>query len=318
LGASVEVSCARLTAAGRAELQARARLLLIGAGLDAAKVRVECGPSTAQLVWVDGSSSSIDEGSGLVEGTLDAIETRIADAKKAAAAKTAPSAPAAVAAPAVVEPPPASEPARAAPDVGSSRGPAAPESASPRDSAEPELEGGVALASVMEYWPGSIIVGPRLDVGLATGRRIAFVISEGTRFGFGSPDLGQLMVFDLQAGAAFGAPYQGRTAVGVVLLFGSERLAVSSSRFAAGGVWTWSATASLGLRGSVAMGPLDAWFGIDGLLRSTTIGTDGPAGVAIPTFSGLISVGAFLPAFARRRVAPSPSARAEEVAPPWR
>src|SRR6266540_2653114 len=51
-GSSVEVRCPRLPKPNRAELQARARLLLLGAGLDAARVGVDCDDSVAWLVWV--------------------------------------------------------------------------------------------------------------------------------------------------------------------------------------------------------------------------------------------------------------------------
>jgi hypothetical protein len=148
-----------------------------------------------------------------------------------------------------------------------------------------------------EVWSGAALAGPRLDVGIATGRKLAFVIGEGARFGLGTPDLGQVMVFDLQAGIAFGAPYQARTDFGAVLLGGAERLAVSAGRFAEGGVWAWSAMLSVGGRASLALGPFDAWIGAEGILRSKTIQTDGPNGVSIPSLSALLSIGVFLPAF---------------------
>src|SRR5437879_2940915 len=65
-GSSVDVRCGRLTSQGRGELQARARLLLLGAGMDAARVTVECDATASWLVWVDGSKTTLDETSGLV------------------------------------------------------------------------------------------------------------------------------------------------------------------------------------------------------------------------------------------------------------
>ncbi len=310
-GSTVEVRCARLATESRAELQARARLLLLGAGLRSARIGVDCRSSASQLVWVDGTRTKIDETSGLVEGALDAIENRIARAKLAEAAREPPDRPAPTSAPtpAAAELPDGD----AQSPFGSGSGPgsdvAPPERPAPRSSGEKDLEGGVGFATGVELWSGSVLVGPRLDVGLGMTRGFAFVIGESARFGVGSPDLGQVMVFDLQAGLAFGAPYQARTAVGVVALVGAERLAISSGRFAEGGVWTWSATASLGVRGSVALGPIDGWVGAEGILRSATLGTDGPNGISIPALSGLICVGGFLPAFSR-----APSAPAENVA----
>jgi hypothetical protein len=292
---TVDVNCVRLPAQARAELQARARLLLLGAGMDTAWIGVRCSPSAAHLVWVDGAITPIDETSGLVEGALDAIENRIARAKQPEIVKVAAS-PRQPTAPTASELPDGD--ARGPFGTGSGVGAPVPERPAPKPSSERELEGGVGLATAVEV-SESVLAGPRLDVGVATGKGFAFVIGEGARFGFGSPDLGRVMVFDLQAGAAFGAPYQSRSSFGVVLLVGAERLAVAAGRFAEGGVWTWSATASLGVRGSVELGPVDGWLGVDALVRSTTIETDGPNGVSIPPVSALVSVGAFLPAFSR-------------------
>src|SRR5882672_6270300 len=81
---SVDVRCGRLTLQRRGELQARARLLLLGAGMDTARVTVDCDASASWLVWVDGSRTTLDETSGLVEGALDAIENRLERTRKAA------------------------------------------------------------------------------------------------------------------------------------------------------------------------------------------------------------------------------------------
>jgi len=293
---TVDIHCTRLPGRVRAELQARARLLLLGAGMDTARVGVDCTPTDSFLVWVDGTQTTIDEASGLVEGALDAIENRIARAKQAERPKIAASRRESPT-PAALELP---DGEASSPFGSGTRGGAVEaERSSPKPSSDRELEGGVGFATAVELWSGSMLLGPRLDVGVGTGRGFAFVIGEGARFGFGSPDLGQVMVFDLQAGAAFGAPYQARSSFGVLLLVGAERLAVSAGRFAEGGVWTWSATASLGLRGSLELGDLDVWLGVDGLARSTTIQTGGATGVSIPAISGLVSLGGFLPAFSR-------------------
>ena len=283
LGSSVEVRCHRLSGPNRAELQARARLLLLGAGMDTARIGVDCDGSTAWLVWVDGGKTRIDETSGIVEGALDVIEDRLAQAK------TAPRPP-----PSAAVPPPASE----APPLGPpSSGAVEREPSAPRQAPEKVVEGGVGLGAAMEFGSASVLVGPRLEVGLAMGRKLTLVIGEGARFGAGSPQAGQVMVFDLQAGVAFGAPYEGG-AIGVALLGGAERMAVSTGGFSGGDAWAWGATVSLGLRGSVALGPIDAWVGVDGIARSSTIETGEPGQVAIPRVSALVSFGGFLPAIA--------------------
>src|SRR5689334_22374827 len=155
---------------------------------------------------------------------------------------------------------------------------------------------------------------PRLDVGVVTGKGPATLLSGEARRGLGAPDRGDVRVLDLRAGVGYGAPCQARTALGVALFFGAERLAVSSGHSADGGVWAWGATVSLGLRGSLALGPVDAWVGIDGMLRSTTIETDGPGGVAVPQLSSLISFGGFLPAFSRTHVPSTPPSSGKELA----
>lgn len=303
-GSSVDVRCRRLTQKARGELQARARLLLLGAGMDGAEVAIDCDTATSWLVWVDGVKTTLDETSGLVEGALDAIENRIAQRRKAIAP-----APASAHAPLVpttrpkvarsLSPMSSESSAPSSDDVG------APEEAPEKRSSARDLEGGVGLATATEFWPGAVLMGPRLDVGLSLGKRLAFVIGEGARFGLGAGDHGQVMIFDLQAGVAFGAPYHSRTALGVVLLAGAERLAVSNSG-SGDGAWGWTASLSLGLRASVALGDVDLWIGADGIARARTIETGGPSGIAIPQVSGLLSIGGFLPAFAKPAPPPPP------------
>jgi hypothetical protein len=248
---------------------------------------------------VDGGKTPIDEASGIVEGALDAIETRL----------TQPKTPLRAPAPAPVS-------GWGNPSIGGDDPTLpkfdAPERPVAHSPAERELEGGIGLGLATEVWDGALLAGPRLDVGIATGRKLAFVIGEGARFGTGTPDLGEVMLFDLQAGIAFGAPYQARSDFGAVLLGGAERLAVSSGRFAEGGVWAWCATLSAGARASIALGPFDAWMGLEGILRSRTIQTDGPSGVSIPSLSMLVSFGAFLPAFSK---SPPPPAQVSLARP---
>src|SRR5215831_19898509 len=81
-GSSVDVHCAQVTPTERGELQARARLLLSSAGFDEARVEVVCDEQGAWLVWTDASRSGIDATSGIVEGALDAIESRLMSARR--------------------------------------------------------------------------------------------------------------------------------------------------------------------------------------------------------------------------------------------
>ena len=290
-GATVDIRCPRLVDPARGELEARARLFLTSADMESATIGLECDATNAWLVWTDGSKTLIDPRTNLVEGTLDAIEDRIIRKRARAggssggegAGSADESAPAK--APTSADTPP-EEPSLRAPEPTSER------------SSGIDLEGGVGLALLSEFWSGAYSggVGPRFDVGVGLGRKLAIVISEGARFAVG-PGSGQMMAFDLQAGVAYGAPYQIRSGFGVVALLGTERLAAARDGTGYGGVWIWSATASLGARASIATGPLDAWVGIDGMLRSDTIETGEPKATAVPRLSAILSVGCFLPAF---------------------
>ena len=292
-GATVDIRCPRLVDPARGELEARARLFLTSADMESATIGLECDATNAWLVWTDGTKTLIDPRTNLVEGTLDAIEDRIARAKRARTAGSSggegTGGPGGTGGP---DEPSAPKPTTSAdtPPEESLRAPPVPTERSGID-----LEGGVGLAILSEFWSGAYSggVGPRLDVGVGLGRKLAIVISEGARFAVGSGS-GQMMAFDLQAGLAYGAPYQIRNGFGVVGLVGAERLAASRDGF--GGIWVWSATASLGARASIATGPLDAWFGIDGMLRSDTIETGTPKSSAVPLLSAILSIGCFLPA----------------------
>jgi hypothetical protein len=296
-GATVNIQCPRLTDPAKGELEARARLFLTSADMENAAIGVECDAANAWLVWTDGSKSPIDARTNIVEGTLDAIEDRIAKSKRGAAAGSGSGS---------GEGGTVSEGASksgAPGDTGSKR-PADVPPEEPKLQAQPvdrgiDLEGGVGLALLSEFWSGGAkgAIGPRLDVGVGIGRKFAVVISEGARFGLGD---GSVMLFDLQAGIAYGAPYQVRTGFGVMALVGAERLSSAAKQSSSnyGGIWTWAATASLGGRGSVALGPVDAWIGIDGFLRSQTLTTGDPSAVSIPELAAVFSVGFFLPAFA--------------------
>src|SRR5262245_51915061 len=81
-GSTVDIRCPRLTDSARGELEARARRFLTSADMGSATIAVEGDANSAWLVWTDGSKTTIDPRTNLVEGTLDAIEDRIAKAKR--------------------------------------------------------------------------------------------------------------------------------------------------------------------------------------------------------------------------------------------
>jgi hypothetical protein len=164
---------------------------------------------------------------------------------------------------------------------------------------EQRLEGGVALGVASEFWShGAVGTGPRLEVAIGLGRGLAVVLGEAARFSFGPSGAPAMMAFDLQTGLGFGAPFQTRTGVGVVLLVGAERLSTSTT---IEGLMTWSVTGSLGPRASLAVGPIDLWLGADVLVRSSTLEIEGRDPLGVPTLTGQLSLGGFLPAFANPR-----------------
>jgi hypothetical protein len=133
----VVVTCERLEAEQASELKARMRLALRSAprGARPLSIRVECdgdsGP--ARLIWEGAFREPlrIDEGEGLIEGALLALEQRLAE-------------------------PPTSRPERAPP------GP--PEKPEP-----PARAGGIGAGIRFEPIRGPVYYGPRIDFGIPVG-----------------------------------------------------------------------------------------------------------------------------------------------------
>jgi hypothetical protein len=301
---SVDVRCPDLPVTETGELQARARLLLSSAGYESARVGVECDASGTWLVWTDGSRITIDVHSGVVEGALDAIESRVSSARdeRARAGKEA--------LPPSPEPTP---PAGESPDS-SGLGQGSREGAAGNkedDVAKPErdnktaavvgarapLEGGISVGTTTEFWGSTLGIGLRVDVGVGVGDQLAVVIGQGGRLALPKPRDGEITAYDLQAGFAIGAPFRSRTGLGLVLLGGAERLGVSDWGFQSTGYWVWAITGTLGGRASVQVGSVDLWLGADVALRSKTLELKGGADEAVPSLSGSLSLGCLFPAF---------------------
>jgi hypothetical protein len=166
-----------------------------------------------------------------------------------------------------------------------------------------QLEGGIAIGLSSEGWSNSIVgTGPRFDVGLGTGGGWAVVVGEAGRFSLAPSESLRVMVFDLEAGMAYGAPYQSRSGFGAVAFVGAERLSTSAT---IGGLSTWAMTGTLGARASFELEWVDIWMGIDGIARSSTIESGGPDPIGVPSVSAMLSVGCFVPAFAMGRIVAS-------------
>lgn len=260
---TLRLGCERLDPERRDELRARMRLLLRSARRSApSAVELRCDETTAWLVYEAGFRERIpvDEGNGLVEGALDALEARLA------------------------RPQPRSPgPLRPRSDTSSWRAPR-------RDAAEAqELGGGAGLGLGVE--PSPFCWGPRVDLGLPVGR-LAVVATHSLRRAPGDT----LLVVG-EAGLALGAPYATRWPVGVVATAGMEALSVASSVGGPAGSrgerWDTTAVASLGLRGALRVDRTALWIGVDGRHRFHALSVD-VRGVELARTGVFLSIGALL------------------------
>ncbi len=178
---------------------------------------------------------------------------------------------------------------------GTSEADSEPVERAPRPWRERRLEGGVTLGFATETWSRSMYgYGPRFDVGIGVGRKFAVLIGESARFSFGSSEALRMMSFGVETGVVYGAPYQTRTGLGAAVLVGPERLSTSTTEEA---LVAWGVTGSIGLRGSIALGPVDVWAGFDGVARSASIRVGRPDPYGVGSMSMLITLGCFFPAF---------------------
>jgi len=284
LAATVEVRCPGMPLTVEEDLWARASRMLADSGMAWATVGLECQPTGAWLVWVDGSRMGVDQSRGMVQGVLDLIQSRLAADRYAASN------------PGVVYAPPTP----AMPSVDSDR------IAPPVDQKYPTgaigsqkrgAEGGIGVATVAQFWSGtsSFGFGPRLDVSVGPPGNFAVLISEQALFGTGVEGSG-IVMFDFQFGGAYGAPFKSRTGFGAIAMLGAERVS-SSHDNASNGLYMWAFTGNLGARGSVPWASTNVWLGADVLIRSSDFHTGGPSPVSIPSASFVLSLGCFFPAF---------------------
>jgi hypothetical protein len=293
--ASIDIRCPKLDESSKSELEARAQLLLTSAKMQSASIGIACAAGKMWVLWIDGRSLQIDTSSGIVEGSLDAIEDLIVMSAHPHRDKSSAQ--------------PSLDPHLDGNDGKASNGndgkaPNPPprevqEKTNPSSLSamkQQALEGGVVVSTLAEVWDGSLGVGPRFEVGLRIGGPLAFVLTEGARFGVGSSS--RTLAFDLQWGLAYGAPYARRTGLGLVLLGGAERVAATT---AVGGWFAWRATGSVGLRASSAVGSVDLWMGPELIVRSGRTETLTSTDSTVPQLSGMLSVGCLFPAFGVQR-----------------
>jgi hypothetical protein len=258
---SIVTRCKRLTAKQSAELEARAALTLSTLERRAGAIVIECDDWVSALTWFDGSRRKIDEGNGLVEGALDAIEEQAAQGARTRGT-TAPV------------------------HFGEDEAPSVPPPA-PAPSSRSLIEGGIGLAMTAEPWLTQMGFGPRLDFGVTLRNGLAFVGSEGVRFGTSS---GNNMVFDLQGGFALGAPYSRGQGLGFTIVGGAERFSGSGANDT---LRMWTGFFALGGRAAIRSADFELWAGLDLMTRFSEFATGGPHPFAISTTTGLFSLGGF-------------------------
>ncbi len=256
----LEVRCSRLSPDNQVELDARARLTVAGLYKAApSKVAFACDRESAWIEWGEPVIRLAVEGSmrGLMEDFLDALERHVREEKSRAAR--------------VRELPP------------DSGGP--PRLGKPKP-ARLFGPGGAGLRFLGEPADGSVsqLMGPRLDIGVGLAKHFTLVVMEGLRSAFGGDDIGAVHLIDVKVGLAYGAPFDG-SYFGAQLAGGNEWLYSSSNLVSAPAF-------EFGGRGSVYLGKLALWVGLDLLVRGHEIELlDSDITMGSPSF--LFSIGGF-------------------------
>jgi hypothetical protein len=269
----VGVRCKRLTPEQRDELIARIRLSIHSAepGSQPERVSVECSESEAQVLWEVPPTEllEVDEGTGLVEGVLDAVERRLASSPVPRQAR-----PARLPPPTPAEQPDLTRPPRPPPVPASER----------RKHRAGGLGMGAALEPMLES--GQISFGPRLDIGVGIGPVVALA-TEGFRLAHSA------FIFDVAIGGGWGAPFDPGRMFGVAALVGIEYFSMRRADVVSTQAEP-TATFTLGPRVALPAGPGAVWFGVDGRYRATRLEGGDPVDVALPQFSVIVSLGAML------------------------
>jgi hypothetical protein len=298
--AEVNFRCDRLSPAQIEELAARMRILLRAVDPDKAPrtVTLVCDAAGNRLEWQGPPDEKlpVDDQPGLVEGALDALESRLTQTKSQEKSEAAspPSKPAAG------PPPTPASPLELPPGLGGSEG--------PRDRAQrappkrrPAAVGGLDLGMTFESLPEPLgaALGPRLHVGVGTGA-LAVVLGETLRLDTEAPF--NALLFDVQAGVSLGAPYAPDYRVGAALLVGWEWLSAFGEGEGPNSLQTDSSpTLSLGVRGSLRSGVYSPWLGIDGIYRIDPPSLGAPFAAHTQPLSVMVSIGVVLLVESSRR-----------------
>lgn len=278
----ITVDCPRVEGETTAELRARARLTLDAHGGAAVRsVTIRCQGEAVWIDWraVDVERLPVDTSAGLVEGSLRAIEGRLAEERaplEGASLDRGPREPAA--APTPKEAPLAPRPApRAAPP-----GEGAPTTPAARPARRPDLPraivGGLALGAAIAPHPDGVGFGPALLLGLGW-RDVVGLLSEGVIV---DPVASTLLVTP-RLGIGWGAPWVAHHRLGAAACCGVDGLSALGPASAAEGHRT-DATPLLGagLRVAWSRRPTAAWIGLDASYRFAQLRVSEPHTATLP------------------------------------
>jgi hypothetical protein len=219
----------------------------------------------------------IDETAGIVEGTLDALETALE--KQASGDDHLPARPNTQPKQAI-DPPALDEPSF-------------DESPRPRARQASEVPGGVGVGVSAELFPIALFaLGPRLDVGLGSGGFVLF-ISEGLRDVLGAEH--DALLFDVQLGLGYGAPFVPQSRIGFMASGGFEWFsAVPSGGRRNSRQTDMSVILTGGVRSRWRLQAVALWVGLDVKGRLAPQRLLSPIDLMLPHASALLSVGGIL------------------------
>jgi hypothetical protein len=296
----VKFQCERLSPAQAEELAARMRILLHAADPEKAPrtVTLVCEPGGSHLDWQGPPNERVpvDDQAGLVEGALDALESRLAQTRAARESEPPPKSAPPAGGPPATKPSPLELP----PGLGGVESPH-DAAAKPRPASRSPAVGGLDLGVSFEPLPQplGLAIGPRLHVGVGTGA-LAIVLGETLRLETGAPF--NALLFDVQGGVSLGAPYAPDYRVGAVLLAGWEWLSAFGEGAGPDGLQTDSSpTLCLGLRTSLRLGAYSPWLGVDAIYRIDPPSLGAPFAAHTERVSVLGSIGLLLLVESSRR-----------------
>jgi hypothetical protein len=265
LAVGIEVDCERLGDKDAEELSARARLTVRDAKKLPKSLLFACDVDRAEVVWNGPPLELIrvkNEGN-LLEAFLDALELRVTGKIRPKKSR-------------VPKPTPGETPEWDPK--------AAPEPKSPP--AGPNGGFGAGVTSHFVHTKLTPMIGPRLDVAIGQNPFV-FQIWESARLGSARDEFSAFM-FDLGAGAGWGAPFNAGYPVGAVLGLGVEWFSLDSSTQASG-------YGTAGLRGAVTLEPLSLWLGVDGRMRFARQRYGGAqVDITLPRYDAMLSIGVVL------------------------